>query len=211
MGLFSTSRKDLQIGVDFQSTGVAVVQIQNDKNSNGDIQRSAFLPANGQAAQQQSLRQWVEQHRLQKSPCVCLINANDCDLNQIEKPAVEESELIQALIWRIKDLVSYDIAAAVIDMYPMPVSSKNKTQQVSVVSTEESTVEAYVDGIKSSGLKLIAIDIHDLARKNLPSVKQAAGKSLALLSLGESSGNLSLFHDTDLYVSRAFKIGSTLR
>ena len=38
-------------------------------------------------------------------------------------------------------------------------------------------------------------------------MQNSAEKSLALLTLSDDSGLLSLFHDTDLYVSREFKIG----
>lgn len=207
MSLFTAARKDTQVGVDFLATGVAVVQVQASRKAAGKILRNEFLPAQGQLDQQEVLQAWVSRHNLQKTPCICLIGEDDCDVNQIEKPNVDDLELIQALTWKIKDLVSYDVDSAVVDIYPMPVSSKNNTQQVSVVSARESTVASYVESIKSSGLALEAIDIHDLVRKNLQSVRQCADKTQAILSIGESSGELSIFHDTDLYVSRGFKIG----
>jgi len=209
MSLFTVARKDTQVGVDFLATGVAVVQIQTSRKAAGKIVRNEFLPAQGQQAQQDALQTWVSRHNLQKTPCICLIGEDDCDVNQIEKPNVDDLELIQALTWKIKDLVSYDVDSAVVDIYPMPVSGKNNTQQVSVVSARESTVAAYVERIKSSGLALKAIDIHDLVRKNLQTVRQCTDKTQAILSIGDSAGELSIFHDTDLYVSRGFKIGLT--
>ncbi len=209
MSLFSAARNDTQVGVDFLSDGVAVVQVQASKKSAGEILHHEFLPSQGQKAQQEALQSWVDRHNLQKTPCICLIGDDDCDINQIEKPNVDDSELLPALTWKIKDLVSYDVESAVVDMYPMPVSSKNNTRQVGVVSAQESTVAAYVEGIKSSGLILRAIDIYDLVRKNLSSVRVSTGKTQAILSIGENSGELSIFYDSDLYVSRGFKIGLT--
>ena len=207
MNLFSSTKNDSQVGVDFLSTGVAVVCVQNSRKASAKIIDSDYLPAQGQAAQIEALQGWVDSNKLQKTPCVCLIAGRDCDINQIEKPEVEDGELIQALTWRIKDLVSYDVDTAVVDIYPMPVSSKNNKQQVSVVSAHETAVAGYVQNIQAAGLKLVAIDIHDLVRKNLPSVLTGAGKTQAILTLAENDGVLSIFHDTDLYVSRDFKIG----
>ncbi len=207
MSLFSTVKKDSQIGVDFLPAGVAVVQVQNTKSSQGKILRSDFLPSLGQEAQVEVLQQWVDSNKLQKSLCVCLIADRDCDINQIDKPQVDESELLQAMTWRIKDLVSYDVGSAVVDIYPMPVSSKNNKQQLSVVSAHEASVTGYVDNIQAAGLKLIAIDIHALVSKNLPAVQQGQGKTQAVLSLADKTGVLRIYHDTDLYVSRDFKIG----
>ncbi len=209
MSLFFATRKETQVGVDFRSAGVAVVQVKTSKNVAGEILRNEFLPSRGQEEQQLALQSWVSQHNLQKSPCICLMGSDDCDVNQIEKPNVDDSELLQALIWKIKDLVSYNVEEAVVDIYPMPVSSKNNTQQVSVVSAQESTVAAYVESINSTGLSLKAIDIHGLVRQNLSSVQQSNGKTQAILSIDENTGELSIFHDTDLYVSRGFKIGTT--
>ena len=207
MSLFSSVKKDTQVGVDFLPTGVAVVQIKNTKKPAGKILRSEYLPSRGRQEQVEALLGWVDKHRLQRSPCVCLIADADCDINQIEKPEVDDSELAQALTWRIKDLVSYGVESAVVDVYPMPVSGKNNTQQVSVVSADENVVADYVQSIQSTGMELIAIDIPDLVTSNLPAIRAGAEKAQAILSLGDTDGVLSIFNDTDLYVARNFKIG----
>ena len=205
--LFSSAKQDKQIGLDFQPGGVAVVQVQSGKKRTGKILHSEFLASVGQQAQVRALQDWVADRHAQKSPCVCLLADDDYDVYQIEKLEVEDSELNQALSWRIKDLINYDVGSAVIDSYPMPVSSKNNTQQLSVVSAHESVVGSYVDSIKSVGLQLTAIDIHDLVSKYLHCIRQGANQTQAVLSLAQNDGSLSIFHDTDLYVSRHFKIG----
>ena len=207
VSLFSSAIKDTQIGVDFLPAGVAVAQVRTARKSIGKIMRSEFLPAIGQATQIQALHAWVRKHRLEKFACVCLIASDDYDVYQIEKPNVEESELTSALTWRIKDLINYELELAVVDSYPIPISNKNNTQQISVVCAHESVVGSYVDSIKSTGMSLSAIDIHDLVSKNLPDVHQGVERTHAILSLDQQSGKLSIFHNTDLYVSRDFKIG----
>lgn len=207
MSLFPVARKDTQVGVDFLPTGVAVVQVQTSSKAPGKLLQHEFIDAQGQQVQREALADWVKRQNLQKARCVCLIGHDDCDINQIEKPNVDDSELVQALSWKIKDLVSYDVDSAVVDIYPMPVSSKNNTLQVSVVSAQDSTIADYVAAIRLSGLQLQTIDIHELARKNLQTVRQSRDITLAVLSIGENSGELSIFYDSDLYVSRGFKIG----
>lgn len=205
--LFSSARPDKQIGLDFQPGGVAVVQVQSGRKQTGRLLLSEYLPSVGLQAQAQALSSWVSENRQQKSICVCLLADDDYDVYQIEKPKVEEAELKQALGWCIKDLTSYDVESAVIDSYPMPVSSKKNVQQLGVVSAQESVVGAYVECIKSAGLKLTAIDVHDLVGKYLQCIQQGEKQTQALLSLSESEGALAIYHDTDLYVSRHFKTG----
>jgi len=207
VGLFSTAKKESQIGVDFLPDGIAVAQVQTGKNNAGGIIRSEFVSAAGQQAQVEALTEWVGRNSLHKTPCVCLVAGDDCDVYQVDRPTVEDTEMIPAVTWKIKDLVNYDVTHAVVDSYPMPVSNKNSQQQVRVVAARETVISSYVDSIKSTALVLDALDVHELVPSNLHAVQQSAEKSLALLTLNSGNGLLSVYHDTDLYVSRDFMIG----
>ena len=208
MGLFSTAKKESQIGVDFLSDGIAVAQVQTGKKNPGSIVRSEFVEASGQEAQVEALKDWVRTNNLQKIPCVCLVAGDDCDVYQVERPEVDDAEMIQAVTWKIKDLLNYDVAHAVVDSYPMPISSKNNQKQVGVVAARETVVGSYVDSIKSTAMELTALDVHELVRSNLQLVRNSTEQSLALLTLTGSSGLLSVYHDTELHVTRAFMIGT---
>ena len=208
MGLFSAAQqKDSQIGVDFLPHGVAVAQVQTGKNNPGHILRSEFVAVDGQEAQVEALRDWVQRNNLHKTPCVCLVANDDCDVYQVERPEVDDAEMSQALSWKIKDLINYDVSHAVVDSYPMPESNRKSETQVGVVAAREAVIRNYVDGIKATSMSLSALDIHELVRANLQVVQHSTEKSLALLTLTPESGLLSIYHDTDLYVSREFMIG----
>jgi MSHA biogenesis protein MshI len=207
VGLFSTAKKESQIGVDFLPDGVAVAQVQVGTNNSGDIIRSAFVNASGQEAQIDALKEWVRSNSLQKIPCVCLVAGDDCDIYQIERPEVDDAEMNAAVTWKIKDLINYDVVHAVVDCYPVPVSSKNSQKQIRVVAAREAVIGSYVDSVKTTALELKALDVHELVPSNLPVVQQSAKTSLALLTLNSGNGLLSIYHDTDLYVSRDFMIG----
>ena len=206
---FSSANNDRQIGIEFLPAGVAIAQVHTGKKLSGQLLSSDFLPAIGQQAQARALQQWVHSKDLQKRNCVCLMSRDDFNIHQVEKPKVDDAELISAVTWRIKDLIGYDVGSVVVDFYPMPISHKNNTQHLSVITAEDSTVAAYVECIKSSGLKLVAIDVPSLVGSNFKKVQQSTGQTLAILSLTEFSGYLNIFHDTDLYVSRDFKIGTS--
>lgn len=207
MGLFSSAKKDTQIGVDFLPDGVALAQVLTSKKMPGQVLRSEFVAASGQQAQADALKSWVRDNGLHKIPCVCVVANSDCDVFQVERPEVEAGEMIQAVTWKIKDLINYDIASAVVDSYLMPVSSKNNQKQVGVVVAKESVISDYVEIIQASTLKLVALDIQELVRSNLQLVKHNSEQSIAVLSLSQNNGLLSIYHDADLYVSRDFKLG----
>lgn len=207
MGLFSSARGDTQIGVDFLPDGIAVAQVRTGRKNTGRILRNEFISATGQQQQVDALKHWVRDNNMQKIPCVCLIASDDCDVYQVEKPEVDEAEMMQAVTWKIKDLINYDVTHAVVDSYPMPASSKSNQQLVGAVTARETVVSNYVESIKSTSMSLVALDIHQLVMLNLGEVQKNSEQTLAVLSLSRDTGLLSIYNDGDLYVSRDFKIG----
>ena len=207
LGLFSSKPKGFQVGVDFTATGLAAVEVDTGKKHFGSVRRHAFIPAVGAQQQSQALKQWVEQNGLKNVPCVSLIAKHDVQVFQLDKPAVEASELIQAVSWKIKDLISYDVSTAVVDVYDMPQSSKSPVNHINAVVANEKVVGSYVNTIRQSGLDLQAIDIHDLVARNYYLLEDSEGTSSALLQFSDNQGLISIYHDNDLHVSRDFKIG----
>lgn len=207
LGLFQSKAKWLQVGVDFLPTGVAVVGVSTANNNLGQVIYSDFLPSVGVIEQSKMLQDWVDRRELKQAPCVSLIAKHDVQMFQLEKPAVEDEEMLQAVSWKLKDLISFDINAAVVDVFGFPGSSKNSSQHINAVVANESVVASYVDKIKQSGLELTVIDIHDLVAKNLGRVNDFSGKTIAMLQFAENDGLLTIYHDQDLYVARDIKIG----
>ncbi len=206
LNIFSR-QKAVQVGVDFMPTGIAVVEVSGRNKDRGSVLRSDFLPASGMQEQTDALQDWVKQHGLKNAPCYSLIAKHDVQLLQMEKPEVSDEELIQAVSWKIKDLISYDVESAVVDTYQLPPSPKSSAKMINAVVANENTVAGYVDSIKQSGLELQVIDIHELAAKNLFNAYQQSEQTVALLQIMNHDSLVSIYHDQDLYVSRDFKIG----
>jgi len=207
LGFLSKKTKGIQVGVDFMPTGVAVVDVVTDAQNSGLVRHSDFLPAVGSTEQAKVLQHWVEQNDLKHAACVSLIAKHDVQLFQLEKPAVGDEELLQAVGWKIKDMINYDVDKAVVDIFQLPSSSKNPASFINAVVANEAVVATYVDSIKQSGLDLQVIDVHDLVGKNFHSVLESQAQTIALLQFAENEGLMTIYHDQDLYVARDFKIG----
>ena len=207
LGIFNAKASNLQVGLDFLPTGVAAVALARGGRNSGQVRHCDFLPAVGADEQSQALRQWVDERGLKNVACNALIAKHDVQIFQIEKPAVVDAELLQAVSWKVKDLVSFDVAAAVVDVFDMPASSKSLHSQINAVVANEAVVGGYVERIRESGLELRVIDIHDLAGKNFSRAYDLSDKTYALLQFGDKDGLLSVYHDGDLYISRDLKLG----
>lgn len=206
-GVFSSKASGVQVGVDFMPTGVAVVNVMTDKKNPGAVRHCDFLPAVGTAEQSRVLQDWVSQNGLKNVPCVSLIAPHDVQLFQLEKPPVEDDELLQAVSWKIKDLINFDVDTAVVDIFQLPPSSNSPVSHINAVVANETVVASYVDRIKQSGLDLQVIDVRDLVGKNYRVVYDTSVQTDALLQFSDNNGLISIYHDKDLYVVRDFKIG----
>lgn len=207
LGMTFSKNSAYQVGVDFMPTGVAVVDVATGDKKRGEVRHCEFLPAVGSVDQLVALQNWVNQKGLKNAPCNSLIAKHDVQLFQLEKPAVEEHELLQAVSWKIKDLINYDVDTAVVDVFELPPSPKSPTSHVNAVVANESVVASYVDIIKQSGLELKVIDVHDLVSKNYTSLHDFSDQTISILQFSANNGMLSVYRDNDLYVARDFKIG----
>ncbi len=205
-GLFSSKAKRTQIGVDFLPTGVAVARVARSGKNAGLLQQSAFLPAVGHAQQAEALCGWVTDNRLQHACCNALMARHDVQLLQLEKPVVADDELLQAVKWKVKDLISFDVEKAVVDIYQLPHSPKTPADYINAVVANEDVVTRYVETIRQSGLELQVLDILELATKNYCRL-QHASHTMMILQFSETDSLVTIYHNGDLYVARDFKIG----
>jgi len=206
-GFFTSKNKRSQVGVDFMPTGVAVVEVMIARKDQGQVKRSDFLPAVGSAEQVKVLRDWVGKNQLQNTNCSCLIANHDVQSFQLEKPAVEDDELLQAVNWKIKDLINYDVEAAVVDVFQLPPSPKSPVSYINAVVANEAVVSGYVESIKQTGLILQVIDVHDLVTKNYCRAYDVLDSTIAVLQFTDNDGLVTIYHKQNLYVARDFKIG----
>jgi MSHA biogenesis protein MshI len=207
LGFFASKNKHVRVGVDFMSTGVAVAVVSAGKEKRGQVKTCEFLAAVGHTEQAKALHSWVDQNQLQNAECFSLIARHDVQLLQLEKPAVEDAELLQAVRWKITDLINYEIDAAVVDVFQLPPSPKSPVSYINAVVANEAVVSRYVDSVRQSGLKLVAIDVHDLVTKNYCRIFDLSESTVAILQLSDKAGQVSIYHNQDLYVARDFKIG----
>lgn len=204
---FKSSASKNIIGVEFKQTGVSIVETVNNNKSPGLIKRANFIECTGQQAQTDALNDWVKSNKAEKTLCNCVIGQDDYQVNPIERPEVPDEEMEEAIKWKVKDLVSFDINAAVIDHYPIPESSKNPIKQINAVITNEASIEAYVEVLRQSGVKLNVLDIRELVIGNIFQYFEAPAEIIGFLVLRETDGQLYIIKDGNIYVERDFKIG----
>jgi len=99
---------------------------------------------------------------------------------QMDRPdGIDESELGDALRWKLKDLLDFSPTDAVSDVFPFPEdASRGRGELVNVVAARKSLVSELVALVNDSGLKLECVDIAELALRNLVSRLEGLCKPL---------------------------------
>ncbi|WP_228289646.1 MSHA biogenesis protein MshI [Shewanella cyperi] len=82
----------------------------------------------------------------------------------VDKPAVPEDEVSQALVWSIKDMVSEPLDKLQIDYFSPPVAASNK---LTVVCSAKPELQALVKAADDVGCELMGISIEELVSSRL--------------------------------------------
>lgn len=205
VGVFhSFGKPKTVIGIEVQDEGLNIA-VRDAKT--GKLSDAKILAFDSEGVSQvQQLSEWVEQKKLSKQCCNVVLPAKDYQLLMVEKPDVPAEELRQAVKWKLKDLVTSPLESLTVDVFEIPSTGvqQSKTMMYAVV-TDLAKIKSVIDLVASAKLKLNAIDIDALALRNLI-LSQDMSRGIAILRMGPGSGELCVYRDGDLFLSRRFKL-----
>ncbi len=135
---------------------------------------------------QAKLKAYVENNDLTNTPCNVALSISKYQLLQVDRPAVEDAELNQALQWTVKEQLFSDDEFT-IDYFDPPAAASN-VKKLNVVAISTRDIIEIRDGILKAGLALNIIGVEELATCNLLTPSDDA----IIILKQEESGQLSL-------------------
>lgn len=150
-----------------------------------------------------SLPGQVEQMSLQGSTCNAVLGARDYNLYLVEAPSVEPDEMRAAVRWKIKDLIDIPAEEAVIDIFPVPDDAfQGRNKMLYVVAAVKSRVEQLIEICNRAELELAAIDIPEMAMRNITARFASDDNSLAFVSAKSNGSTMNITRQGNLYLAR---------
>lgn len=205
--LRSNHRQNQIVGVDFTPDGIAFAHIQRPPTQQPFLAHCEFLPLEQGIEPAEILRSRLVKLGLQRIPGNLVMPAGNYQLILGEAPKVPQEELAEALRWRVKDLVQFPIAEAVIDGFFLPEdSARGGNRMAYAVVAQHKHVEAQVNLARATGLELKNIDISELALRNLAETCCDTKRGVAIVKLQQGGGSLQIIRDGNLYLSRQFSL-----
>jgi len=162
------------------------------------------LPAKREAV----LQALVDEHGWAGASTTLVLPLDQYQVFQMERPeGIEQSELGDALKWKLKDFLDFSPSDAVSDVFPFPAdASRGRGELVNVVAARKSLVSGLVELVREAGLELDRIDIAELALRNLVCRLDENSRGAALVHLKDSYGQMVICKDNTLYLSRRLDV-----
>jgi MSHA biogenesis protein MshI len=139
-----------------------------------------------------------------------VLSPDEYQLHLVESPDVPDSELREAVRWRIRDLIDFPVDEAAIDVFDMPqqIGTGRETGKMMCVVVARTPVIAQKAAlVNRSGGELDVIDITDLALRNLLMLAAPDTRGVALLFVDSTYSMILITCGDTLYLSRRIWIG----
>jgi MSHA biogenesis protein MshI len=158
----------------------------------------------------EALQRLRRARRLKAYACTTLMATGEYSLSQLDAPNVPLTERKEAVRWALKGVVDYPVDRACIDVLEIPMDAGGTGRQASVfgVSAADGVVVARARPFAEAGVSLAAIDIPELAQRNVAALFEDENRGLAFLRLDESGGLLTLTFHGELIAARRVEVSA---
>ena len=140
--------------------------------------------------------------------CTTLMPADEYQITQFDAPNVPPDERKEALRWALKATVDYPLESACVDSIDIPIDGAGRQTGVFAVSAAESCVRARATLFDGAGIPLQAIDIAELAQRNVAALLEEKNRGLVFLRLDETGGLLTLTFHGELIATRRIDVSA---
>jgi len=142
--------------------------------------------------------------------CTTLLRHGQYQMLQVPAPQVPAAERSQAVRWQIKEMVDFPVAQAGVDVLDIPVAQGGggRGPQVFAVAASHAVLTPRIHLFQDAKIPLAAIDIPELAQRNVAVLFEEENRGLAFLNFDADGGRLTITYKGELYASRHIEIGA---
>lgn len=206
MRLFKKAKKnDGWLTIAFTGDGIAAASVRRVPAGRPAVELSNFYPRGGAGALEKVGRELqTSQYR-----CLTVLGGGEYQMFAVDAPNVPAEELKAAVRWRLNDMLDFHVDDATIDVLDIP-ADKNAAQRAGhsmfAVAARNSVIEQRQGLFAAARIGLEVIDIPEMAQRNISAMIESAGRGVAMLSLCEDGGLLTVTFNGELYLSRRIDV-----
>lgn len=196
-----TSHNGSWVAITLSKKGVHIAQAKY-VGARPQVTRCSFHPlAEVTVAELERIR---KDESLETSRFTTLLPADEYQLFLVEAPNVPVDELKTAIRWKIKDLLSYHVDDATIDVLKIPANKygTDRPQSLYAVAASNETIRRRITLFEKARIELKVIDIPEMAQRNIAALYETEARGLAFLSFSDEGGLLTVTCDGELFLAR---------
>ena len=188
--------------------GIAHACISHDSGQVPSLKSCHYLEINNKDETRTIIKKFVHDNKLEGRPVFMSLLTSDYDLEMLEKPEVADSELHQAVRWKIKDNISFDVNNAIVDVFEIPnLKERGRTPLVYAAAADKELLKQRIKIFEEQNLEIKSIDIAELAMRNVATLLPEDQQGVALLKLEGTTGLMTLTQNSSLYLTRSIDVG----
>ena len=200
--IFAASRKPGWMAILPQGGWLTLAHVVCEPNAKPEVRAlDSFAVDKGEADALLRLR---NARQLKSYACTTLLGNGEYNVTQLDAPQVPAEERREALRWALKETVNYPVDRACIELIDgqSDAASAGRPAGVMVVSAAEQAVLSRVAPFEAAKISLDALDIPELAQRNVAALLEDENRGLAFLRIDESGLMLTLTFRGELIAVR---------
>lgn len=195
------------VGVAFQPAGLWMAHVVQDRRGL-QLLFCRYLEGASLREKEARLRKMVQDNELTGQSCVGVLSPDAYQLLQTKKPqGISPQEMNKVIRWQVRHLVRIPPQHALFETYPQPPRREEGAPEINVVAVSAEIVRNMNEVIWQSGLKSKAVDINELALRNVTECMPDPLRVKALLHFFEEQGMVLFVGDGDVYLTIRLGVG----
>jgi MSHA biogenesis protein MshI len=207
MRLFRKAQKtEAWLAMVLQRDGIAAASVRRPVEGKPAVTVATFFPG---APGLDALEKAGKELHSANYRCTTVLGGGDYQFMSVEAPNVPRAELKTAMRWRLKDILDFPVDQATYDVLDIPLdpnAAVRPQQSVFAIAARNSVILARQKLFAQSKIRLRAIDIPEMAQRNVSALLEPEGRGIAMLSFNEDGGLLTVSWRAELYLSRRIDV-----
>jgi MSHA biogenesis protein MshI len=170
------------------------------------LQQCQFFSALALSDTPDLIEDYIDQHNLENQNCSLVLSPSEYHLLLTDAPQVNEAEICDALWWKVKDLVNFDIDNAQIDYLELPADSQmHQGRKIYAVVADKAKVKAKIEWAEKLGLRPTTVEVPETALLHIAAdlCPDIVGTSILFLEAEQSL--LMLMSEGNMYLARTLQ------
>lgn len=141
-------------------------------------------------------------------PCNAVLNVDQYQILQVDKPNMPDAEVKAALKWKVKELLDFQVENATVDGVDIPSdpANPNRLPFMFAVCAKNAFLAELSNQLLDAGVNLKSVDVYALAQRNVAALLEQDERVLAMVSVLERGCLVTFTAKGELYHTRFIEL-----